>query len=93
MEKPLTERLGTSRPFTGLVTENTFDSRKAYGRLGPYGKPFTRRDGPYRKGWLITRSLIRMGPVTENNDEEVYGQAGWAFTGTPLQEERVPLQG
>ena len=49
----LTGRLLTERPLTGRFLETPLIT----GKLGPYGKPLTRRDGPYGKG----RSL--QGPL------------------------------
>ena len=55
--RPLTGRLLTGRPLTGRFLETPLITGKLTGRLGPDGKPLTRRDGPYGKG----RSL--QGPL------------------------------
>ena len=51
--------------------ETPLSTGKLTGRLGPYGKPLTRRDGPYGKGRSLTgRAGVPYGSFTEKDDEE-----------------------
>ena len=66
---------------------------KLTGRLGPYGKPLTRRDGPYGKGQSFTgRAGVPYGAFTEKDDEEAYGKAG-PLREAPYREERSLREG
>ena len=53
--RPLTGRLLTGGLLRGgFLREAPVITGKLTGRLGPYGKPLTRRDGPYEKGRSLT---------------------------------------
>ena len=57
-------------------------TKRLTGRQGPYGKPLTRRDGPYE----MEGPGSPYGSFTEKDDEEAYGKAG------PLREAPWPLR-
>ena len=86
---------------SGSLQETLLITGKLTGRLGPYGKPLTRRDGSYGKGGTVLtgragrltgRAGVPYGSFTEKDDEEAYGKAG-PLREAPYREERSFREG
>ena len=87
LQGPLRADRLTGRPLTGrLLTGGLLGGgflREApvipgTGRLGSYGKPLTRRDGPYEKGRSLTgygRPLTGRPPLRAPDGKAPYGEA------------------
>ena len=81
-EGPLRGGFLREGPF---LRETLLITGKLTGRLGPYGKPLTRRDGPYGKGRFLTG---RAGPLRVLHTEERRRRGlreGRALMGSPLR--------
>ena len=77
--RPLTGRLLTGGLLRGgFLREAPVITGKLTGRLGPYGKPLTRRDDPYEKGRSLTgygRPLTGRPPLRAPDGKAPYGEA------------------